>query len=193
MTSNYDPFGLDEVKRVDVEILPSEPAPLYRRIPTVPAPAIDAIEWVKDNAIAVTLGILSIPVFIANLPYLQSQIADWGQQREIVSSAAKAEARYREGLQFLVWSDKPDYAATLREGEPVLDGATAGMYPRYLPEGITVGTMKGITAILVDDDGLPQTPAVASDLAITGNREVIKDAATKAGFTAIDLNLQVGE
>lgn len=82
-----------------------------------------------------------------------------------------AERRYRNGCVPIVSSANPSTYVTITLNQVVLDGATG----LPLSPGPIVCDAQGTTAVMVDDDADPTTPAVAQKLAFTGNRALVSE------------------
>lgn len=89
-------------------------------------------------------------------------------QQEAEQKSEIANERYQKGCLPVV-SDDQDYYVSLIELSPVVDPIT--QVP--LPAGSVVCDAHGNTAVLVDLDGDPNTAAVASNFAFTGQKAVI--------------------
>ena len=90
-------------------------------------------------------------------------------QQEAMQKAEVAAQRYRDGCIPVVSSDQTQYV-TLVKNKPVVDNASK--VP--LPAGSVVCDAHGNTAMLVDDDQVPDTAAVAQAFAFTGNKAIVQ-------------------
>lgn len=91
-------------------------------------------------------------------------------QEQSDNLAAIAEKRLKDGCVPVFSRDQGNYV-TLIVNKPVVDPTTR----QALPAGTLLCDAYGNTALLVDDDGDPNTPAVAQQFAFTGNRDLVKD------------------
>lgn len=90
-------------------------------------------------------------------------------QQEAQQKAAMANQRYQAGCLPVVSDDQSRYV-TLVKNKTVVDSASGAP----LPAGTIVCDAHGNTAILVDDDQVPDTPAVAQIFAYTGDKAIIQ-------------------
>lgn len=90
-------------------------------------------------------------------------------QQEATQKAAIANQRYQQGCIPVVSPDQSQYV-TLVKNKPVVDNASKAP----LPAGSVVCDAHGNTAMLVDDDQVADTPAVAQAFAFTGDKAIIQ-------------------
>lgn len=102
----------------------------------------------------------------------QKQALLSAQQQDVSAKAEIANARYESGCILVVSSGDPTKSAAIQQERPVLDGATG--HP--LSDGSVVCDPFGTTAIIMGQ--------VASQIAYTGDMEVVKARIAEMGYDA---------
>lgn len=98
-------------------------------------------------------------------------------QQSLADKATIAEDRFNKGCRFVVAAGTTQ-ATTLSENQPVRDPARNAP----LPPNTVVCSSDGTTGVIMPNEaGLP----VVSEIAFTGNQEVVKRAMQKAGFNSL--------
>ena len=96
---------------------------------------------------------------------IKAQLANADSERR----SKLAAERFNAGCQMTVGSNAPDKFAAIQEGKPVLDGTTGAP----LGNSVVVCDLTGLTAVIEN--------GVASNLAFSSDRQVIRDAMKRYG------------
>jgi hypothetical protein len=140
------------------------------------------------DPVYLTGGVIALALIAMNAPSqlsamnrqreLAQEITQQNQELQIKARLANADSerrselaaqRYRAGCQMVVATNDPSKFAAIQQDKPVLDGTTGAP----LGDGTVVCDLTGQTAVIKE--------SVASELAFSTDRQVIRDAMKRYG------------
>ena len=129
-----------------------------------------AIRWARRNPIDAGLLAIGALSLLASLPAMGRSWQNLETQRMAIQRAAVAEQRISDGAVPVVLQGS---YVSLQENRPVLDPTTQ----QPIPSGMFVRDYNGNTCVMAQSD--PASPPVCTDLAWTGNSDLINQGLKK--------------